>query len=71
MTAHTNGRPRIEPPPVAPLVKDAAPTWFSILVVSLALFAGPALLALVIGMVYLAAVVAGGCFALFKSVGGV
>ncbi len=69
MITHINGKPRIEQPPVAPLVNSAAPAWFGVLTVSLALFAGPAVLALVIGAIYLAAVVAGGCFSLFKSMG--
>lgn len=69
MITHVNGRPRIESPTAAPLVKENMPAWVGAMILSLALFAGPALLALVIGLIYLAAVVAGGCFSLFKSMG--
>lgn len=66
---HTNGKPRIELPP-PPVVESPAPAWFQVALCSVAVFAGPILLAAVIGLTYLAAVVAGQTYALFRHSAG-
>ncbi len=57
--------------PAEPAVPEEAkpvptPAWANVAMLSLAVFAGPTLLAAVIGLVYLAAVVAGQTYGLFK-----
>ena len=53
-----------------PQQEDTPPLWFQAALASLALFAGPILFAIVIGLVYLAAVVAGQTYALFRHSAG-
>ncbi len=66
---HTNGRIKTEPLPPLPVVQPA-PAWFQVALCSVAVFAGPILLALAIGLVYLASVVAGQSYALFRHSAG-
>lgn len=68
---HTNGHHRLkELPPAEVATSVPPPAWFQIGLCSLAIFAGPILLAVVIGLVYLAAVVAGQTYALFRHSAG-
>ncbi len=68
---NTNARLKLaEPPPVVEPAPVQAPVWFQAALVSLAVFIGPIVLAVVVGLVYLAAVVCGQTYALFRQNAG-
>lgn len=68
---HTNGHSRIKELAAAPAaVQSEPPAWFNFALCSVAAFAGPIVLALVIGLIYLGAVVAGQTYALFRHSSG-
>ncbi len=71
---HGNGTVRSVTERFSEAVREDAPNgiplWFNVAYVSLAVCAGPAAIAAVIGLLYLTATVMGHCFNLFKHAGG-
>lgn len=65
-----SARPEVKVVQVPVPQDEPPPLWFQAALASVALFAGPILFAIVIGLVYLAAVVAGQTYSLFRHSSG-